>query len=391
MPKVELTAAFVRDAQCRPGAAKTDFYDTASVTGFVLECRKSGGKTYYLRYSDSHGKLKQIKIGSIQDLSFDQAKRQAKKLRSQVTLGDDPLAQKQDLKSIPSFQQFIDERYLPYIKGYKRSWHCDVSLLNNHLLPRWGKKHLDQIDQRDVIAFFHHLRHDKGLAPGTCNRVLVLTRYLFNCMLKWKIAGVSENPAAGIKPFADAHRERFLTPEETQRLIQALEESQNPQLKYIVALLLLTGMRKRELLDSRWQDLDREHRLWKIPLTKTGKPRHIPLTDGVLRVLELLPRFQDCPYIIPNPETRKPYVSLYHTWHRARVKAGLAEVRTHDLRHSFASNLINSAQSLYTAGKLLGHTQASTTQRYAHLSQETLMSASELAAQASGLRLEHWG
>ena len=145
-------------------------------------------------------------------------------------------------------------------------------------------------------------------------------------------------------------------------------------LQYIVPMLILTGARKREVLDARWEDFDFERRHWRIHTTKLGKPRFVPMSDGVVSLLESLPRF-DCEWVFANPKTLKPYVSIFCSWNTARTKAGLADVRIHDLRHSYASFLVNAGRSLYEVQRLLGHTQIKTTQRYAHLSHDTLLDA----------------
>ena len=153
-------------------------------------------------------------------------------------------------------------------------------------------------------------------------------------------------------------------------------------LKFIVPMLILTGARKREVLDAKWTDFDLERRIWRIPTTKAGKARHVPLSDGVMHLLSTMPR--DSQWVFPNPDTSKPYVSIYCAWHTARTKAGLTDVRMHDLRHSFASLLINAGRTLYEVQNILGHTQVKTTQRYAHLSQDTLLAASNAATLAVG-------
>ena len=165
-----------------------------------------------------------------------------------------------------------------------------------------------------------------------------------------------------------------------------MEQSANPQLKYIVPWMLMFGCRKRELLDAKWVDVDLERRNWHIPMSKTGKARNIPISAKALEMLRMLPRWNGCPYVVPNPETKKPYGNLFCAWDTARKRAGLPDVRMHDLRHSFASNLVNAGQSIYVVSKLLGHTQVKTTARYSHLSDATLLSAVDLAAQVIGTK-----
>ena len=148
-------------------------------------------------------------------------------------------------------------------------------------------------------------------------------------------------------------------------------------------MLILTGARKREVLDARWEDFDLERRQWRIPTTKSGRPRHVPLSDGVLQLLTSLPH-REKGWIFANPKTGKPFVSVFISWNTARKLAGLADVRMHDLRHSFASFLVNAGRTLYEVQKILGHTQVKTTQRYAHLSQDTLVDAANAANLAVG-------
>lgn len=141
-------------------------------------------------------------------------------------------------------------------------------------------------------------------------------------------------------------KERYLSQEEAKRLFEAVQRSENTMLRFIVPMLILTGARKREVLDAQWEDFDLPRRQWRIPTTKSGRPRHVPLSDGVLKLLASVPHDPDCPWIFANPKTRRPYVSVFISWNTARKNAGLAEVRMHDLRHSFASSLVNACNSV---------------------------------------------
>lgn len=383
MPNVNLDARCVRTAACLEGKSKTDYYDNA-ITGFILEVRSTGGKTYHLRYRDAHGKQRQHKIGDAQSISFDKARQAAQVLRSRVVLGESPAEERKTKRSIPTLAEFSADRYMPFVKGYKKSWDSDDSYLRNHLLPKFGSLHLDQVTQEAAIEFHHGMRA-AGYAFATCNRMIILLRYMYNLGKKWKIPGAESNPTAGVPLYeANNARERFLTAQETQRLRLALEHSENPQLRYIVPLLLLSGARKRELLEAKWAHFDLERRTWRIPTSKTGKARHVPLSAAVLSVLAQVPRWEGCAYVVPNPKTREPYVSVFCSWNTARKQAGLPEVRMHDLRHSMASNMVNSGRSIYEVAKVLGHTQIKTASRYSHLSQATLLDAVDAAANATG-------
>ena len=374
MPVVTLTANLIRTASCPPGKGKVDYFDDRR-TGLLFEVRASGGKTWYLRYTDARGAQRQHRIANASDIPLDQARKAATELRGQIAQGHDPSEQKAILRSVPTFATFMAERYMPFVKGYKKSWDCDDSLLRNHLLPVLGKKHLDEITKHDVISFHHGMR-DRGYAAGTCNRCLIMLRYAMNLALKWEIPGITKNPTKDAALFENHNKkERFLSSQEAQRLYEAVKKSDNPMLQFIIPMLILTGARKREVLDAKWEDFDLIRRQWRIPMTKSGRPRHVPLSEGVLQLLDSIPQGESGEHVFANPKTKKAYVSIFHSWNTARKSVGLGDVRIHDLRHSFASFLVNAGRSLYEVQKILGHTQIKTTQRYAHLSQDTLIEA----------------
>lgn len=225
----------------------------------------------------------------------------------------------------------------------------------------------------------------EGLAPATVEKLRVLLGRSFELGSRWGIPGCDKNPTRGVprKPLNNA-RERFLTAEEAARLREAVAASYNPQLKYIVGLLLLTGARVRELLDARWEHIDLGRRVWLIPTSKTGRSRHVPLSTAAMAIIEGLPRFKGCPWLVPNPDTLKPFVSIKSGWAVAIRRAKLRGLRIHDLRHSAASFMVNSGVDLFAVGKVLGHASYQSTQRYSHLANDTLMKAVEAAAAKQG-------
>lgn len=379
MPIVKLSAQFVREAVCPPGKSKVDYYDSA-LKGFILEARSSGGKTFYLRYHDSHNKLRQCKIGDAAAVSYDKARQKAMRLRSEVELGGNPLKERQALRAVPTLAEFIRETYVPHIHLHRRNFQSTLSFIKCHVLPRFGAKHLDEITT-NMLAEAHQDLRTKGYALAHANKIPILLKIMFNLARKKGIPGSESNPADGVVLFNPNNaKERYLSAVETQRLHEALSRCGSAQFKSIVALLLLLGCRKRELLDARWEDVDLERRNWRIPMSKSGKARNIPISDMALEVFQALPRWKGCPYVVPNPNTKQPFGNLYHPWDKVRREAGMPDLRMHDLRHTFASNLVNSGQSIYVVSKLLGHSQLKTTARYSHLADETLMSAVDAAA-----------
>jgi integrase len=380
MPKIALSQQLVKSTTCPLGKAKWDLFDS-NCKGLMLETRSTGGKTFYLRYQDARGKTRQLKLADERDISYVQAKQLAEKHRNSIAMGLDPSDEKQSLKQAPTVAQFIHQSYLPFVQGYKRSWKCDLSLLKNHVEPVWGKKYLDQVTKADVVALF--AGHRKTYTPGSCNRLLILIRFMFTLALRWETPGLKTNPAKDHPLLKEQNqRERFLSEPDAQALFAAIKQSTNPMLQHIIPMLILTGARKREVLDARWEDIDFEHKSWRIHTTKSGQPRYVPLSAGAIAVLDGLPRNGE--WIFANEDTGKPYASIYASWHTARTRAGLADVRVHDLRHSFASFLVNAGRSIYEVQRLLGHAHIRTTQRYAHLSKDTLLDATNAVNSAVG-------
>lgn len=203
----------------------------------------------------------------------------------------------------------------------------------------------------------------------------------FELAARWNIPGGHTNPVRGIpRPKFNNGRERYLTAAEAERLQKAVAGSSNPQLKHIVGLLLLTGARKRELLSAKWEHVDLERKSWHIPDSKTGKARYVPLSQPAIAMIEKLPKYEKCPWLLPNPETKEPFVDIKRAWDTARIEACLPGLRIHDLRHSAASFMINAGIDLFAVGRILGHADHQSTMRYSHLANDTLMAAVEAGA-----------
>jgi len=376
--RVKLDSTTCLTARCKKGKKRTDYWDT-SIPGFVLECRSSGTATFTLRYFDEYGRQRQRKIGNLGDITFAQARAIAKRWRAEVTMGGDPATRKADKKLVPTYKELADQ-HLAFAKSYqKRPGNLDA-VLRVHITPKWGTKRLDEITTPAIAVWLGELRAS-GLAPSTVEKIRVTFNRSFELALKWGTKGVTHNPVRGIpRPKFSNARDRFLTSEQAARLLEACSASINPQLRNIVGLLLLTGARKRELLDAKWENVDLDRRVWFIPTSKTGKSRHVPLSQPALDLIRQLPRFDKCAYLLPNPRTRKPFTDIKHPWETAREAAGLDGLRIHDLRHSAASFMINAGIDLFAVGRILGHADHQSTMRYSHLANETLMRAVEAGA-----------
>ncbi|MCX7075459.1 MAG: tyrosine-type recombinase/integrase [Methylococcales bacterium] len=369
--KQKLTKKGVDALTCN-NANGREFIQDRDCRGLLIEIRSTGNKTYYFSYRDERGKQRKYKLANASDVSPSQARQLCERARSQLMMGINVQEEKVQKRNALTLDAFFNNQYLPYVQSYKRSWKIDISAYKNHIQPLLGSQYIDTIGSAQVLEVLNAA--SKTLCDGTINRLLVLLRYMFNLALQWKIAGIHSNPTASYKlKKLSNHRERFLTAQETQLLMTQVNASQNTMLKYIIPMLLLTGARKHEVQDARWEDIDFERKFWRIPSTKSGHERHVPLSPAAIALLNQVPK--NCDYIFANPKTLKPFITFFYSWDTARKRAGLKEVRMHDLRHSFASFLINAGCGLYEVQKLLGHSSTAMTQRYSHLSQDSLMRA----------------
>ncbi|MCA0979299.1 site-specific integrase [Qipengyuania flava] len=377
MPMAKLDAAFCLTATCPSNKKKETYYDDRT-TGFLLEVRSSGGRTYYLRYTDQNGRLRQLKIGRWEDITFAQAQKAAKRLRSEVVLNGNPAERKEKKKAIPTYAQ-LAQQHIDHAKTYQKRPENTEAVINTHLLPKWGKLRLDEITQQDISRWLSEKR--KEFAPATVEKLRMMLGRSFELARQWNIPGAEINPVRAVPRFKfDNARERYLTKEEAQRLLKACKGSSNPQLWSIVSLLLYTGARKSELLNAKWKHVDLEHRSWLIPDSKTGKARRVPLASAAVEVINGLVEIPGCPWLLPNPETLQPYNSIKRVWDTARTEAKLSGLRIHDLRHSAASFMANAGTDLFAIGRILGHADHQSTMRYSHLANDTLLAAVEAGA-----------
>ena len=282
------------------------------------------------------------------------------------------------------YQSFVCDHYMPHALATRRAAHQDWGLFINHLFPVFGDMMLADINRPAISAFLLEKRQ-AGYMASTCNRLLARLKATLSYAFEMEIPGFDKNPARGFRQFREPpHRDRFLTPDEARRLLHSIDQSESPMLKFIIPFLLMTGARKSEALNAEWAHVDFATRQWVVPVSKSGKPRFIPLSQGAINILIEAKKFTiknigECKFIFPNIATGKPYTQIFYPWDIARKRAGLGDVRIHDLRHSFASALVNEGMTLYDVKELLGHANIATTQRYAHLSQQRLMEAASKA------------
>ena len=373
MPK--LTKRYIDSI--KPDSQKTlKFWDT-ELKGFGVVVLPSGRRTYCIQYRNQNRKLKRMKIGVHGQISSEQAREIAKEKLGLLSYGRDPAQEKHQLTSQPLFKQ-LSQEYMDKHSHHKRgrSRVEDEQMLRTYILPQLSMSRVKDIGTKDIQKL--HLRLKD--MPYRANRILSLLSKMFSLAVLW--GWREDNPVKGIQRYQEEKRDRWLNSEELNRLWSALDKYSQHPTSYLFKLLILTGARKGEVMNAMWDQFDLEKGVWIKPshMTKQKKTEHLPLSAKAVDLLKTLKdrAVDESLYLFPGRIEGQPLKEVKTFWKTALTEAGLENVRIHDLRHTHASHLVSSGLSLSIVGKLLGHTQASTTQRYAHLADESLREAAEL-------------
>jgi site-specific recombinase XerD len=381
MPVLQLTPKFLATLQCEPGKSRTEWCDS-EVKGLYCEARATspGEGTYYLRYKDEGCSTRHFRLGTTADISLAEARKLAADKKASIRQGANPSLERKQEKQIPTLKQFVEEQYAPYCKVRKRSWHTDHLRFNQRLFPAFGDIRLDRITTKQLIDFHSDLREVHKLAPATADHFIKLIRHLYNMAIKWGV--VDKNPATKMSLFnADNKVENIMDETQLQRLMLVLATHPNRPACRIAMFLLSTGCRLSEALCAEWSQIDWTQKVWRIPAlnSKSKRMRPVPLNESAMDILEQV-RNDSPQWVFYNPDTGTHYKSLHNAWDDLRSKANLKNLRIHDLRHTYASLLINSGIGIYSVKELLGHSDTKVTQRYAHMNTQTLLDASEVAS-----------
>jgi len=281
--------------------------------------------------------------------------------------GIDPLQEKRRERARRSTLELWKEFEKDHVEKLKESSRREyIRLFRRYVAPRMGGKALADITRDDIAALHRKMRK----TPRMANLCLAVLSKFMNWAEAKGLRPQFSNPVRGIRKYPENHRERFLTAEELQRLGEALDEElrEHGDIYAVAAirLLILTGARLGEITSLRWEYVDLDRGLLLLPDSKTGK-KAIVLNAAARQVLEELPRLHGNPHVICGHKEGCHLVNLQKPWRRIRKRAGIEDVRIHDLRHTFASLAARQGGSLPRIGALLGHSQMQTTQRYAHL------------------------
>lgn len=414
------------DALTYQGEGNAAFYVwDDELRGLGLRIYPSGRKAFVVKYRTNDRRQRLPVLGTYgKDLTLDEARRRAREVLGDVARGVDPSEQRERERRGETVQHLC-AAYMERHGDAKRSAKDDKRRIDRYILPAWKGLKAAAIKRADVASL--HTKIGKR-APYEANRVLALLSKMFELARRWGFVPEDHpNPARGIDRFKEHKRDRWVTPEELPYLAQAINEEPNESARFALWLYLLTGARKSELLQARWDDVSFERAELRLAETKAGRTHYIPLSAAALTLLRQIPRHEGNPFILPGrpregQQEEKPahLVNIDKPWNRVRAAAtlaywqsldeeriaavlarleakfgrkptvvevraaadfdlpgGILDVRLHDLRRTVGSWLAQAGNSLHLIGRVLNHSNASTTQVYARFGEDHVRAALE--------------
>ena len=379
MPTVNLDSKFIKNSLASlPGKSRTEFC-SKEIPGFFVEVSaKSPGKgTYRLRHT-VNGKNQYISLGHSYDTDLKVAKQKARELKAQYALNKNPYQEIQDKMAVPTWSSFFIAPYMPFVRPRKRTANKDETMYRLRVKKAFGDKRLNQITRQEIESFHAGLLNE-GLSPARADRYLSHVKAVLNYAVRLGV--IPNSVAKGIPLFnVDNQVENYMDNKQLMQLTQSLHDDDNTVVVDLVYFLLNTGARLMEAQTMKWEHVDIANRVWTVPATnsKSKKVRSIPLNDMAIEVLER--NRSDNEYVFVNSRTGTAYNNIHKSWNRIRNRAGLPHLRLHDLRHNYASYLVNNGRSLYEVQTILGHSSPIMTQRYSRLNSAVLQEASNSAS-----------
>lgn len=341
--------------------------------GFGVRVYPTGQKAFVLSYRVK-GRKHLMALGRYGVLTLDQARNLARRRLAEIIEGADPLEERRKAASGTLVADLCKDYMERYALRFKKSWKEDARLINRYVLPAWKTFQVRQIRRSDVAALHHQIGKTSHYEA---NRTLSLLSKMFE-LARNEYGFLDEttaNPAQGIKRHPEKKRDRWVTRDELPRLIDCIRDEPNVYVRSALMLYLLTGVRKSELLNTEWKDVDLERAILRLPDTKAGRPHRVPLSPPAVTILAALPKQFENPFVFPGHIKGRPLVGIFKNWDKIRTAAGLKDVRLHDLRRTVGSWLAQSGHNLQLIGKVLNHSNLATTEVYAHLADSQVRDA----------------
>jgi integrase len=369
LKKKRLTKREIDGLVLPEGKTRERFYDS-ELPGFGITVYSSGRKAFFLQYGPSN-RRRRMKLGDYGALTPDKAREAAAKTLGEIAQGEDPLAERKRSRSIPTLKDWV-ESFMVEVKRRKRSPDKDRQFLRM-AVKLWGTRRIDEITAEDIRRHFEYLTNDGGRdgggTPIRANRWLASLRACLQAA--WREDKIPDNPARKVRQNPEnPPRDRVLSNEELKRVLEEIDNLDDIHDRAAFTMLVETGARLSEVLRARWENIDLDEGVWRLPTTKSGRPQIIPLSSGTAAMLRTLPRLG--PWVIPGRSPENQRKDLRTPWDTIKEAAGLEGVTIHDIRRTFGLHIARAA-GLHVASRLLRHSDIRVTERvYAPLGLDDL-------------------
>lgn len=374
----KLTKSLIDGLEFEGGGPSQQICWDTEIPNLGMRFYESGRKSFVIQYS-MQGRWRLMVLAQYGILTVDQARKRARKELAGVSEAIDPIDARKRLRQAKTVSELC-EQYIEYQKTQIKTWDKDESRLEKYVIPHIGKRRVETIDLEDMQAI--HKRVSTH-APYQANRVASTCSKMFNKAKQWKIFPPElPNPCKGIERNKEQSRAEYVTPEKLPELIKAIDAEKDPYVRGFFWLALLTGMRRGELLNLKWDDVDLDQKRVYLRDTKSGEPRYVPLSKAAIKIIKAMPKMLKNPYLLPGHVRGKPLHNLDKPWRRIRKAADVPRLRIHDLRRTAGSWMVQAGSSIHAVKDVLGHKKTLTTEIYARLADQQSRDAVEAHGEA---------
>lgn len=373
--KFNFTEARLRNLPPAPMGERISYHD-ANQRGLQLRVTASGAKTFYVFKRIAGHAPTRVRVGGYPAMTVERARARAREIINEMESGDNPNAVRRAIRGEPTFGEFFRTYLEQHAKTHKLTWAEDLQRYNQYLLHPLSNKKLSVITRQELGAI--HAEITNSGHPVVANRVLALISCVFGRAIEWDV--LKYNPAKGIRKNQEVSRDRFLSEIELTRFFKALDHEPNETMRDFFLAALLTGARRSNLQEMGWDQIDLDARTWRIPVTKNGTPQTVPLVDEMVALL--LHRLEACDgagFVFPGRSKKGHVTEPKIAWARVLERAGILNLRLHDLRRTMGSYQAKNGASLIIIGRSLNHMTPSTTAIYARVNQDPVQASMQAA------------
>jgi integrase len=374
--KINLNASNIKKLPSPTDGKRTYYYDT-KLPGLGIMVFPTGTKTFFL-YKRVDGKPDKIKLGRFPDMHPEQAFNAAYKLMNDISDGVNPNQQKKNLRAEMIFEDLFTKYLNEHAKVRKSSWKEDLGYYNRHLTSLNSKK-ISDVQRPDIERLHNRIKDDKGIYAA--NRSLALLSKIYSKAIDWGLEG--DNPCRGIKKFKEKSRERFIQGDEITRFFESLNNEPSETFKDFFYLSLLTGARRNNVQAMHWNDINFNRAEWLVEETKNGEPQTIPLIPQAILILKERYDNKISDWVFPSSTSKSGHIEEpKKVWKNLLERAGIKDLRIHDLRRTLGSWQAATGANSYIIGKSLGHKTQQATAIYARLNMDPVRESVARAADA---------